>query len=369
MVGVFGPLTLPTRPVPAPTNDEGDDFEKVRKRQNEDENVPRNNGPKRQRISNGYENGFEVAPPKSPMAMEIDEEPQNGNGNAYPSPELLPSPVLATNGPEKGTQIEKVADLTTYTTFLDLTDESSSASRNTILLQCEFSPQDPTLLAVAGTDALARMWNLSLPRVTSEGDVQMNGDHVAPKFSNLLDGGVPSKTTATLISWAPNGSCIAVASESGESDVARVEVWTRDNTSVALFESFYPPIISLLWSPNSNLVLAICPAPPAGPVQRQGTLLKIMTAGQFATIDFHLPNHNLDEQILDVAWTSDEEFVLCGGEMLQAFSIIDGVITPTKKFETRDSHGLSKVIFDSHSRLLATASDSGTIDVCPYNDV
>jgi len=353
-------LTLPTRPAPAPPVDE-DDFENVRKRQIEDEHQQTRNGTaKRRRHSNGYENGFEVAPPKSPMAMDVDEEPQNGNGNAYPSPELLPSPVMTTNGPEKGTQIEKVADLTAYTTFLDLSDDSSSTTRNTILLQCEFNPHDPSLLAAAGTDALARMWNIS--RVNP--DIQTNNrDYVSPPYSNLLDEGVSSKTTATLMCWAPNGACIAVASEAADSEAARVEVWTRDNTSVALFESFYPPVISLLWNPNSSLLLTISPAPPTTSTQRQGTLIRVLTVGTLGSADFYLPNHYLEDQILDATWMSDEEFVLCGGDMLQAYTFVDGVVTPSKKYETRDSHGLSKVAFDWPSRLLATGSDTGIIDV------
>jgi transducin (beta)-like 1 len=303
------------------------------------------------------------------MAMDVDEE-QHGNGNAYPSPELIASPITATNGPEKGTQIEKVADLTDKTTFLDLADDSPSSSKNPVLLQCEFNPHDPVLLAAAGTDALARMWNIS--RVTPDVDVQMNRDSVSPFYSSLLDEGVSSKTTAALISWAPDGSCIAVASEPVDSEAARVEVWTKDNTSVASFESFYPSIIALLWNPANSHLLTLSPTPPAGPEQRQGTLIRVLTVATLGSADYYLPNHDLLEHTLDATWTGSEEFVLCGGDVLQAYTFVDGIITASRKYETRDRHGLSKVTFDQPSGLLATGSDTGIIDVSslpPLTDI
>ena len=57
--------------------------------------------------------------------MDVDDE-QNGDENAYPSPEQLPSPVVATIGPEQGTQVEKVNELSTETIFLELSEDPSS---------------------------------------------------------------------------------------------------------------------------------------------------------------------------------------------------------------------------------------------------
>lgn len=110
--GFFGPLTL-LQPRPAIGED---DLENVRKRQIEEEQLQnQTNGPvKRPRLSNGYMNGNGVdSTPRSPM--DVDED-QNGDGNAYPSPEQLPSPVAATIGPERGTQVDKVSELGAETT-------------------------------------------------------------------------------------------------------------------------------------------------------------------------------------------------------------------------------------------------------------
>jgi transducin (beta)-like 1 len=381
--GIFGPLTLRStatvaasaqvHPQPQALSDET--LEKARKRLHviADNQSPLTNGPgkhlledgpspaKRPRLSNGYENGLETAP-KSPM--DVDEEAQNGNGNAYPSPEMLPSPIVATNGPEKGTQMGRVEDLTPQTTFLDLHDDTSSASKNTVLLQCEWNPQDPTLLAASGTDALARLWTISSRATTADLDQQMDRDRVSPPYSSLLEEGSSSKTIATIIAWAPDGSCIAIASEPGDADAARVEIWTKEDTSIAKFEAFYPPVILLRWNNTSTLLLALSPSPldPQQPEGAQGTLVRIM-AMSGENIEYRLPNHDLNDQLLDATWTSNDEFVLCGGDLLQAFTCTDGVVTPSRKYEIQENYALSKATFDWHSRLLATASDTGKIHV------
>lgn len=379
--GVFGVLTHLKAPAPAPPPPtREDETENFRKRQIEDQELQNHqNGPsKRARLSNGYENGLEGAPaPKSPTAMDIDEPPQHSNGNAYPSPEQLPSPALVTVGPARGTQIDKVVDLTPTTNFVSLlgqsSGDSSSNSKNTVLLQCEFNPHDPALLAAAGTDALARIWTISpiAPDVDADGDVDpdvdaadvqmMDQSHefISPPFDKILDdhGGV-SKTTASLISWAPSGNLIAVASEPFEAEAdARVEVWTTEN-SIAAFESFYPPVISILWNPDSTLLLALSPTQ-----ENTGTLIRVMNVLTQGSLEYRMPNHDLFNQSLEAAWTSSGDFVICGGDVLQAYTIADGAITLGRKYETREDHALSKVTFDLQSKLLATASDAGVIDV------
>ncbi|KAH6683206.1 putative F-box-like/WD repeat-containing protein TBL1X [Halenospora varia] len=260
VTGFFGPLTPAATAADAADED---DFENARKRQIDNEQPQISNGPsaKRQRLSNGYENGFETTP------MDLDDD-ANADENAYPSPEQLPSPVVATDGPEKGTQIDKVCELSTETVFLELSDDQ--ASRNAVLLQCEWNPRDPTILAAAGTDALARMWTLRGTGAEADPNAQFNPG---------------------------------------------------------------------------------------------GTLISIMYPARDQAVHYSLPQHSLHDQALDATWTSDEAFVLCGGDILQGFQCVEDAISPIRKYETREGHALSKITFDWQSGLLATASDTGTIDV------
>lgn len=100
-------------------------------------------------MNNGYENGADSAT----TPMEIDHHPDNNH--AYPSPlegEQAASPLPRTEGPDKGTQVEKTHELTQATRFLRLgPDEAAEhseasptrASENPIVLLCEWNPQDP----------------------------------------------------------------------------------------------------------------------------------------------------------------------------------------------------------------------------------
>jgi transducin (beta)-like 1 len=312
---------------------------------------------KKARLSNGYENGFD------PTAMDIDDDQnqnqnqnQNGDENAYPSPEQLPSPVVATTGPSEGTQIDKVSDLSTDTTFLELSNDPSSSG--TVLLQCEFHPQDPTLLAAAGTDALARMWRLS--RTVQDPGSDSPGKPIFVSHNNLLDDNVSAtSTTVTGISWSPDGSSIAVASDPDDG-TAKVEFWYSDGKSFASFNQFDSPITCLRWNPSSTGCLALSPLN-----EGRSTSITIMSPTMGVSAQFSLPHHSLDDQLLDVAWTPDDEFFLCGGDTLQAFKFVDNTISPGQKLEVPGGHVLSKITYDWRSRMVATASDSGTIDVRP----
>ena len=319
------------------------------------------NGPsgKRPRLSNGYENGFESAPKSPPMEMDVDED-QNGDGNAYPSPEQVPSPAVVTTGPETGTQIDKTIELGPETTFLDISDDSSA--KNAVLLHCDFNPQNPTILAVAGTDALARMWTLS--RTTTAPDLDSNDmdtDEPSPQrppYLSLLDEGAPSTTDVTSLSWTSDGKLIAIASEQIDDTSAKVDIWTLEGTPISSLSGLEASVISLQWNPANTLLLVLSPISLNG-----GVLLTVWPPPTQEGKQYPLPGINGADHDLEAVWTSNEEFVVCGGDMLQAFHYSEGSISPLRKYETREGHALSKLAFDPHSQLLATASDTGMIDV------
>jgi hypothetical protein len=337
----------------SPAADE--DFENARKRQIDSDQTQLQCGPpvKKPRLSNGYENGFESTP------MDVDDD-QNGDENAYPSPEQVPSPVVVTVGPEQGTQVDKVHELSTETTFLELSDDPSS--RNAVLLQCEFNPRDPAILAAAGTDALARMWTLS--RMMPDSGSESPRKPVFASAHNLLDESAPSSTTASGLSWSPDGTYVAVSSEPPD-DVndgnSKVVFWNTNAVSFAEFNSFESPIICLRWNPSNTACLAISPQDST-----RSTLITVMFPSTLTSMSYSLPNHVLEQQPLDAAWTSNDEFFICGGDVLQAFHCTEGSLSPGRKYETREGDTLSRLSYDWRSRLLATASESGTIHVCQF---
>lgn len=373
--GVFGPLI----PEPAHSeeeeeeeedddddNDYGEDSEPEEVENSRKRPVERraelNGSPvKRQRLSNGYgeaESGTD--------AMEIDNvnPAEEHNNGAYPSPleaEQAASPNPRTGGPEQGTQVDKVHELGQETTFLRLTGSSQSAatspvraSDNPIVLQCEWNPRDPAILAAAGTDALARIWTVSRATAAPEDTADHVGGVQRP-YHNLVEDDVPPSAGVSAMSWNWDGTAIAIAWEI--SNKARISIWSADGAHVHRFDGVEPPVIKLRWSPNNVLLLGIAP-------ENSGTLVTVFSATTSNSMSYLLERHNLHEDgALDATWTSETEFVLCGGDLLLALRCTEDGIAPSRKFETHSDESFFQVQFDWRSKLLATSSEKGTIDV------
>ncbi|KAI9644122.1 hypothetical protein NHQ30_007475 [Ciborinia camelliae] len=387
-MGVFGPLPLTTnRTIPIiaspqqPPHSNNEDPEIVRKHQLEDDLNSNSNssGPpgKKPRLTNGYENGssngisngsghgignyYDSA--STPMEIDVD---QNGDGHAYPSPEQLPSPIIVTNGPEKGTQMDKVSELNAETIYLDLLDDNPSKS--TMILHCEWNPRIPKILAAAGTDALARMWDLSRTVIDQTNGTHnfpqassMNGNVSFPPCTNLLEPLAPPMTYINALTWASDGSYILIASEQLEGS-STVAVWSVKGQLLHTSAPLEAPIICLKWNFSNTLFLSISTMTIEGS-DVKGAVFTITSVTDFRTIQHILPQHNLADHPLEAVWTSDEDFIVCGGDVLMAFRITDGVVTFERKFETREDHQLSKITFDWSSKLLATGSETGVIDI------
>ena len=299
-VGVFGPLNTQ----PQAKLEERDDsvavsseLESSRKRI--PQQLPNGSPAKRPRLSNGYVDAAASAPAatgdttttstnaanpnttaSATTPMDVDHShhlPQthdsnqdNSSNHAYPSPlegeQQIPPPILRTDGPEQGTQVDKVEELSPSTTFIRLMDDDRTALEGTttpspspvgadnapVLLQCEWNPSDPSILAAAGTDALARIWTVS--RATAPDPSQ---DHVSPRAHTLLDPETPRTTTVTALSWTSDGTAIALATDSGS--LATVSVWSAEGAHLQTMEVSEPPVIKLNWNPSNTALLAISP--------------------------------------------------------------------------------------------------------------
>lgn len=302
--------------------------------------------------------------------MELDGQDHQGDNHAYPSPlegEQAPTPTPRTDGPEQGTQVDKVEELASKTTFIPLgsgLDDAPALSPVTalsrvnsdsapVLLHCQWHPRDPSLLAAAGTDALARIWNVSRG-ATADPASEDHVNGIVPDFHNLVEDDVPSKATVTAMAWNCDGSAIAVATDSDSK--ARLTLWTLDGSHIHHLEVAEPPIIKLRWSPLNTAILAIAP-------DNGGTLITIYHAQTLNSLTHFLPNHDLNAEPLDAAWTSDSDFLLCGGEMLVLLRYSDGGISEVQKFETREGDTLTQVQYDPLVSMAATCGEKGVLDV------
>lgn len=373
--GVFGPL------IPEPEHDkeamdeddqESEDVQIARKRPVEDQNHSASGGSslaKRQRLSAGHENGSGVDSATDPM--EIDHATNNNNNHAYPSPldgDRAVSPILQTEGPEKAVQVDKIIDLTKTTTFLRLAGDHEpsvapgevspvQANENPIVLHCEWNPREPAILAAAGTDALARIW--TVPHTTPDSNVSSHVNDSQRPFHTLIDDDVPSTATVSALSWNWDGTAVAVATEIGSR--ARISIWSADGMNLHRVDGGEPPVIKLRWSPNNALILGIAP-------EKKGTLVTIYPAASASSISYYL-THDLYQDPLEATWISETEFILCGGDLLISLQCTEEAIVPSsRKFDTHADEKFNDVHFDSLSKLLATSSEKGTLDVSSIPD-
>lgn len=388
--GIFGPLTAQPQPQPLAKTDEDDRAVAAKmdtaadadasSRKRAQQPVPNGSPAKRLRLSNGFENASDAPLPAAtaktatttPTSLDRPHKPPPppqheggqqdvGSNHAYPSPlegEPLPPAIAQTDGPEQGTQMDKVDELSPDTTFLPLVDHHGSASETTpspssagtenapVLLQCEWSPRDPAVLAAVGTDALARVWTVSRAAAPEPG--QHHHAHI------LLDADTPRTTTVTALSWTSDGTAIALATDS--SPQASVSLWSADGIHIQTMEVSEPPVIKLCWNPASSALLAISP-------DKGGALVTVYSSPSSTMSTHRLAGFEIAATPLDAAWTSDVKFLLCGGDLLLCLRCTELSLVPARKFETKADDSFTQVLFDWRSKLAATSSDKGTLDV------
>lgn len=340
----------------------GDDTDGMRKRQLE---LQQNGSPtKRPKLGNGHDaiGAADVAPP-TPMDLDSSE-----NQHAYPSPmerEPAPTPGPRTDGPEQGTQIDKVQELAPETIFLRLapdqaTDDDSLTEplqpgrENPIVLHCEWNPANPSILAASGSDALARIWTLSR---TSADPVIDHVNGINRPYKDLVDEDVPQTSTVTTMAWNPDGTAVAIATETGTK--ARVSIWAPDGTVLMRFNAQEAPVIKLRWNPNGTSLLGIGP-------YNGGLLVTVHSAVTSNSVSHFLsdfPSEHDAQPDLDAAWVNETEFLMCGGDLLLALRCSESGIEKAKTFATGKDDSFVQIQYDWRSKIAATASDKGMLDV------
>ena len=349
-----------------------DDVDISRKRPQQQ--LPNGSPVKRPRLSNSYDSGHDAPATATATPMDIDPQDQHQQDNhAYPSPlegEENATPAVQTEGPERGTQPEKTEELTPHTTFVNLTDDertaadartpvspgpdaSADAANAPTLLHCQWNPKDPSALAASGTGALARIWSVSRGSASQSEPTQ---DHVSPKGLPLLDPETSHNTIVSQLAWTSDGSSVAVVTESGGQ--ASIKVFASGGVFLQSFESPAEQVIKLCWNPSNTALLAISPSP-----DETGALVTVYHATAGTSLSYAFTGHDLNAAPLDASWTSDTEFLVCGGDMLVSLHCADSSIMQVRRFETKSDDNFRNVLFDWRSKLAATSSEKGTLDV------
>ena len=356
-----------TAPAAAPVQQSIEESDNTRKRQidSKHQSLPNGSPVKKPRLSNGYDattaanNTADTAPP-TPMDIDSAAEAQH----AYPSPmerETALTPAPRTDGPEQSTQVVKTENLQEGTTFLRLSPAPSSGlvdsqqpgHENPIVLHCEWNPQNPSVLAAAGTDTLARIWTIS--RASNEEAVTDHVNLSDKPYKDLIDEAVPPGSTVTAMAWNPSGSNIALATESHSR--GSVSIWAPDATLLLRYNIVEPPVFKLRWNPNGSSILGLSP-------ENGGTMITLFSATSSKTVCHVLPEHDLTEHPLEAIWTTETEFLLCGGNLLAFFRVAGNDIVLDKNFNTNKAENFVTAQYDAVTKLIATANEGGAISVC-----
>lgn len=332
--------------------------------------------------------------------MDVDQH--QSDNHAYPSPlegEQAPTPAPRTEGPDHATQIDKVEELGPKTIYLRLTpDESLSSSAGSvaaeasrahshspILLQCEWNPKDPTRLAAAGTDALARVWTVSQATTSPEQPSQPQAaDHVAdredpncPNINLVNTDDIPPNSKVTAFSWAYDGQRIAVATE--DEQTARIGLCNLQGGEEHHWEGFETPIVKLRCNPVNRTILSVSPATTKNASnQPDGWIISVMSSlTGTGPVEHRLTGHDVFLDEPDVTWMNGTDFLLCVGTKLVQLRYAGDAITQVRDFATRPDDPLTAVQYDGSQEAgyIAAATSSGHIDVShagalvPFHDL
>lgn len=234
-----------------------------------------------------------------------------------------------------------------------------------VLLHCEWNPRDPSSLAAAGTDSLARIWTVARSATSTamgpdHAHGHVNGDAPSPSspsFCRLIPESTPANAVITGLAWNRDGSAVAVAINNNDSS-ASISIWSAAGECMQQLNINEPPVIQLRWNPNNVGLLAIAP-------DNGGTAVTVYSGD--VQLVYVLPDYVFDRP-LDAAWISETEFLLCGRNIFLALHCTPTKVEVIRQFDTNPGDSFSRVLFDWRSRLVATISDGdgseGDLDVC-----
>ena len=264
--------------------------------------------------------------------MDLDEDADPAGS---PTPEDLMIQTL-TLGQSRAVQSDKIAELGPQSSMLTVPEK-------THVMHAAWNPKDPTILAVAG-EALCRLWSFTRTAAFPEN----------PKYKpyvDILDPTLPS--LVTTMAWNPTGDVLAVATRDDSSDwVGAVSLWSKTGKAIDELPAAQDTVLTLRWSLSGNQLLGIT----ASGADTSALILWNISSSQA------LPPYPLPNTVRDAAWISNDQFTICGHDIV-ASSLLEGgrIMTLNHRSEPLGQQNWSHICYDSHTHTTALAAEDTAV--------
>jgi len=300
---------------------------------------------------NGYLDQNEPPEPASPTnhspvedgqttnGMDIDDD-ADAPGSPSPEEQLI---LTITNGESIGVQSEKVAELGPQTSILTVPEQMH-------VEHTAWNPKDPTILAVGG-EALCRLWYISRTAA-------LNDNH-QKSYIDLID--LSRGSLVTSMAWSPNGETLAVATRDMSSEwIGFVNLWSKAGKALDELPAVQDMVFALRWSPSGNQLLGITSS---------GVDTSSLTLWDTQSTQPMLP-YQLPNIIVDAAWTSNNQIIICGHNFI-ASSLLEGgkILTLHNRPGPLVQQNWTHVRYDSRTHTTALAAEeSGVLGLIDASD-
>ncbi|KAL7270006.1 hypothetical protein RUND412_007301 [Rhizina undulata] len=241
-----------------------------------------------------------------------------------------PEELKTTNGCSVGTQVEGLANATVVGTD----DLVALGTGDKGVTAAQWNPVHENLVATAGTDAMAQIWNV--PPDTCPRDCVESTDLVHESTS-------ASSSEVTALRWSPQGDLLATGTYDGQT-----RIWTTEGVQRLTLALHYGPVVTLRWSSDADILLAL---------SCDGKVMVWETRDGNPKGTFLLDG---DEAAAAVEWISGRKFVVGGNKGTVAiFNVEEG---GEKKNSWKAHAGeVNALAFDSAIQQIATGGEDGEI--------
>ena len=276
------------------------------------------------------------------------DDDDDGDGDAA-TMGLTVTPTL-TNGESVGVQSDKVRELGPETSLLGVPDKN--------VMHTAWNPRDPRILATGG-EALCRIWtvltktsgNHLSPASARDTKPEQQQQQQQPQYVDTLDPSDDSVVTA--MAWSPDGKILVVATRSDTSDwTGAVSLCDKNGKSVDELPTAQDMVLIFRWNPSGTHILGI-----TSTGRGSSALVVWDTRSSDA-----LPPFQLDDVVTDAAWSDDQQFTICGHNIMVTMTVdAHGIVALHNRNEPEKFQNWTHIRFDPTSHTTAVAAEESAI--------